>query len=139
MKNKMKVSVVAVVLVVLAFSSRTLYSEEHAHDHTPGPHGGEVQELGDKNGTHVEFVHDVANGKVTLFLLGKDRKTPVFVKQAPKVNLKAKDGNRQVEMVASQFEAFDEGFKASPLDGRIAVTLPDGKVYQVQLDEHHHE
>ncbi len=136
--DKIKISVVAVALSILAFSVRPLLSEEHKHEHgAAGPHGGEVQELGDKDDTHVELVHDHANGKVTMYLLGKDQKTPVFIQQAPKINLKAKDGNRQVGMTAAQFEASDEGFKADPLDGRIAITLPDGKQYNVRLDEHH--
>lgn len=136
---KMKNLLVAASLMALAFSAGSLYSEEHGHDHAhgaPGPHGGELQELGDKEDTHAELVHDQANGKITLYLLGKDQKTPVFVRQTPKVNLKAKEGNKQVEMTACQFEASDAGFKADPLDGRIAVTLPDGKQYQVKLDAH---
>ena len=137
--NRMKVSMAALAFGILAFSGRALLSEEHGHDHAhgaAGPHGGEVQELGDPEDTHVELVHDQANGKVTLYLLGKDQKTPVFIKQVPKVNLKAKDGNKQVEMKAAQFEASDEGFKADPLDGRIAITLVDGKQYQIKFGQH---
>ena len=137
--HKMKISLVAMALSVLAFSGRSILSEERKHDHgAAGPHGGEVQALGDKDDTHVELVHDHANGKVTLFLLGKDQKTPVFIQQAPKINLKAKEGNRQVGMTAAQFEASDAGFKADPLDGRIAITLTDGKQYNVKLDAHFH-
>ncbi len=138
--DRIKISLVAVALTVLAFSGRSLLSEEHkGHEHgAAGPHGGEVQELGDKDGTHVELVHDHTNGKTTLYLLGKDQKTPVFIQQAPRINLKAKDGNRQVEMRASQFEASDEGFKTDPIDGRISIEL-DGKKYNVKLDAHHHD
>ncbi len=118
---------------------------DHGHGHEEkGSHGGEIQELGDKDDTHAELVHDQAAGKLTLYLLGKDGKTPVAIKDAPKINLKAKAGNRQVPMKAvnpaadgsaSQFEAADEGFKADPLDGRIAITL-GGKPYHIQLDAH---
>lgn len=122
------------------------HTDGHGHGHEeakPGPHGGEIQEIGDKEDTHAELVHDHAAGKTTLYLLGKDMKTPVAIKDAPKINLKAKTGNRQVEMkpvdakdgTSSQFEAMDEGFKADPLDGRIAIML-GGKQYNVKLDAH---
>lgn len=116
----------------------------HHHDDAPGPHGGEVQELGDPEGTHVELIHDHAAGKTALHLVAKDGKSPVAIKDAPKINLKAKSGNKQIVMkavnpgqdgAASHFEASDEGFKADPLDGRIAI-LKGGKQYNVKLDAH---
>ena len=145
--DKMKLSLMAVALAALAFSGRSLLSEEHeGHGAAGGPNCGEVQEVGDKDDIHVELVHDHANGKVTLYLLAKDKKTPVSIRQAPKVNLKAKDGNRQVVMkpvdpvegAASRWDASDEGFKADPLDGRISIAL-GGKKYQVKLDAHPHD
>ncbi|MCW8131965.1 MAG: hypothetical protein KIS92_16585 [Planctomycetota bacterium] len=120
-------------------------AEEHHHDHdhgAKGPHGGALQELGDKDDTHAELMHDEKAGKLTLYLIGKDGKTPVAIKDAPKLNLKAKDGNKQIEMkavdakegAASQYEATDDALKADPLDGRISITLADGKKYNVKLD-----
>lgn len=121
--------------------------EEHKHEDKPGPNGGEIQEIGDKNDTHAELKHDHTNGKTTLWIVGSDLKTLVAIKDAPKINLKAKDGNKQIEMkpvnvkdgAASQWEASDENFKQDPLDGRISIKLPDGKKYNVKLDAHHHD
>lgn len=122
--------------------------DHDGHDHgeeQKGPHGGEIQEVGDKEDTHAEIVHDSGAGKVILYLLGKDQKAPAAIKDTPKINLKTKDGNKQIEMKAvgakdgktSQFEAVDEVLKADPLDGRIAITLGDGKRYNVKLNAHH--
>lgn len=114
------------------------------HDDKPGPHGGEMQELGDPEGTHVELIHDHAAGKTTLHLVAKDEKSPVAIKDAPRINLRAKSGNKQIAMkavepdgdgAASHFEAADDAFKADPLDGRIAI-LKGGKQYNVKLDAH---
>ncbi|MCZ7648061.1 MAG: hypothetical protein M5U26_22845 [Planctomycetota bacterium] len=101
---------------------------------------------GDPGDTHAELVHDHAGGKLTLYLLAKDMKSPVAIKEAPKLNLKAKDGNKQLEMKAvepkdekaSQFVAEDESLKADPLAGRISITLDDGKKYNVKLEDHGH-
>lgn len=143
MGKYLKVTLVLVAAMLLAGRA---YSEVHEeHDEKPGPNGGEVQEIGNKDDTHVELIHDHKNGKTTLWLLANDVKTPVAIKEAPKINLKAKDGNRQIEMkpvnakdgVASQWEASDEGFKQDPLDGRIAIKFADGKQYNVKLDAHH--
>ena len=144
MSNQSKVILCLMAAVMLAGRA---YSEDkkHEHDEKPGPNGGEIQEVGNKEDTHVELKHDHKNGKTTLWILAADVKTPVLIKDAPKVNLKSKDGNKQIEMkpvnakdgAASQWEASDEGFKQDPLDGRIAIKLADGKQYNVKLDAHH--
>ncbi len=107
---------------------------------------GVVIEVGDEADTHVEIVRDLEKGKFTLYLLKEDRKTPVAIKDLPKINLKTKDGKKQIEMKAvepkeekaSQFEAEDEALRLWKLEGRIALVLGDGKSYQVAL-EHDHE
>lgn len=132
--------------VALALIAGRLCSEEHKHEHAKAPHGGEWIEVGDKDDTHAELVHDEKAGKLTLYFFAKDQKTPVAIKDAPKINLKAKDGNKQMDMkavdakdgAAFQYEATDEALKADPLDGRIAITLADGKKYNVNL-KHEHE
>lgn len=144
--HKMKLTLVALALTALGCGGRTLLAEEggHGHDHdAAGPNGGEVQELGDKDDTHVELVHDHPNGKVTLYLLAKDRKTPVAIKTAPLINVVGKAGNKQVAMTPSnpvdgaafRWEASDEAFKADPIKGRISIEL-NGKKHQVKLDAH---
>ena len=139
-------------LALLAMATLTLsgsaYSEEkkeHKHEDKPGPNGGEVAEVGDKDDTHAELKHDHKNGKMVLWILASDQKTLIAIQESPKINLKAKDGNKQIEMkpvnlkdgAASQWEASDEGFKQDPLDGRISIKLNDGKKYNINLDAHH--
>ncbi|MDL5055715.1 hypothetical protein QQ056_19485 [Oscillatoria laete-virens NRMC-F 0139] len=129
----------------LGLSSLLAGEKKHDHDEKPGPNGGEVQEIGDGDDHHVEIKHDKASGKATIWILAKDVKTPVAIKEAPKVNLKSKAGNKQLEMVAvkpadagsAQWEATDDGFKTDHLDGRLQIKLPDGKKYNVNLDAHH--
>lgn len=133
-------------VVALFAGGRLLAEEKHEHKHgEKGPRGGELLEVGDKEDTHAELVHDEKAGKLTLYLLAKDLKTAVAIKDAPKLNLKAKDGNKQMDLkavdakdgAASKFEATDDALKADPLDGRIAVTLADGKKYNVNLKHEH--
>lgn len=134
-------------LAAFALIGRGAAAGEHKHEHgdKPGPNGGEIQEIGDKDDTHAELKHDHKNGKTTMWILASDMKTAVAIKDAPKINLKAKDGNKQIEMkplnakdgAASQWEASDENFKQDPLDGRISIQLNDGKKYNIKLDAHH--
>jgi hypothetical protein len=137
---------VYVAAFVLSVSCGIRAADDHGHEHAkPGPNGGELQEAGDKDGHQIEAKHDHKNGKTTIWILAKDLKTAVAIKDAPKINLKAKDGNKQIEMkavnekdgAASQWEASDEGFKQDPLDGRISIKLADGNKYSVKLDAHH--
>jgi len=144
----LKLSWLAVAALML---SGAVYAEEkkepHAHDHdAAGPNGGTLLEVGDAGDHHVEIKLDHATGKASFWLLGKDTKTAVALatKEAPKVNLKSKDGNKKIEMKpvnekdgkASQWEATDDGFKDDHADGRIQFKLEDGKTYNVKLDPH---
>ncbi|WP_254508919.1 hypothetical protein [Anatilimnocola floriformis] len=53
--------------------------EEHAHEHaSEGPHKGHLIELGVNEEYHGELTHDDASKTVTVYLLGKDAKTPVM-------------------------------------------------------------
>lgn len=135
----------AVAAMVVVCTLRAYAEEKHEHKHEKGPHGGAISEVGDKDDTHAEIVHDEKSGKLSLYLLGKYMKAPVAIKDAPKINLKAKEGNKQIAMkvvdakdgVASHFEATDDALKADPLQGRIAITLGDGKSYHVNLSHEH--
>ena len=118
-------------------------AEEHKHEEHKAPHGGPLLEVGEEE-AHLELVHDEKAGKLTLYLLGKDAKTPVAIKDAPKVNLKTDKGPKQIETkaveakdgLASCFEATDDALKADPLNGRIALTLGEKK-YNVELKHEH--
>jgi hypothetical protein len=143
----LKLSWLAVAILML--SGAALYAEdkkeEHHHDEA-GPNGGELQDVGDTGGHHVEVKHDHTNGKTNFWVIAKDAKTAVALstKEAPKINLKTKDGNKKIDMKpvnekdgkATQWEAADEGFKQDPIDGRIQFKLEDGKTYNVKLDPH---
>jgi hypothetical protein len=125
------------VCAVLAFWGSLVLAEEKPHEHGgKGPHGGSIVEIGDKDDHHVEIVHDEKAGKLTAYFLLADQKTAFSVKDAPKLNLKTKDGNKQLEMKGadSKWEAADDVLKAEP-NGRISLTLPDGKKYNVKIEE----
>jgi hypothetical protein len=136
---------IAVLLLVSILVNAEEKKADHHHDEA-GPNGGELQDVGDKLGHHAEVKHDHKNGKTNFWIIGPDAKTavPLATKEPPKVNLKSKDGNKQLEMkpvnekdgAATQWEAADEGFKQDPIDGRIQFRLPDGKKYNVKLDPH---
>jgi len=117
--------------------------DEHKHAEHKAPHGGTLLEVGD-DAAHVELVHDEKAGKITLYILNKEAKSAVAVKDAPKLNLKTEKGNKQIETqaidakdgAASQYEATDDALKSNPLKGRIALTL-EGKKYNIELKEAH--
>jgi hypothetical protein len=117
-------------------------AEEKDHHDKPA-HGGVILELGDEV-AHLEFVHDEKGGKATIYLTGPDAKTALAITEAPKFNLKGKDGNKQVESkavnakdgAASQFEASDDAFKAHELKGRIVLVI-NGKKYNADLKDAH--
>jgi hypothetical protein len=125
----------ALLLCVLPLRAEEA-KHEHAHGH--GPHEGELAEVGDKDDHHVEIKHDDAAGKITLWILAGDAKTIVKIADAPKLNLKSKQGNKQLEMKAAGdgWEASDELLKEEP-EGRVQVILADGKKYNVKLEHHH--
>lgn len=132
----MRKQFVPFILGVLIFSfSAFSFAEEHAKP----AHGGIILEVGEE-AAHIELVHDAKAGKVTLYIMGADAKTPLALKEAPKLNLKTEKGNAQIAMKgsASTFEATDDALKSDPLKGRISLTVAD-KQYNVDIkDEHKH-
>lgn len=147
MKHLLVAFFIVIALLVVGCDSKTTPNtsntgkkEEHAHEH--GPHGGEVLEVGEEI-AHIELVHDEKAGKMTLYILGKDGKTAEAIEEAPMLNVKHKDTQKQIKTTAvnatqnksSQFEATDEILKEE-VEGRIAVTIK-GTKYNVDLEHHH--
>ncbi|MBL9086730.1 MAG: hypothetical protein JNM10_06275 [Planctomycetia bacterium] len=117
---------------------------EAAHDHAAAPHGGELLELGEEE-AHVELIHDPKAGSVTVYVFGKDAKTPVAV-AAPTIVLATKDGPKEFTLTAvnprgdgtaDTWRGTHAGLTAEPLDGRIRVTV-DGKAFQSPLESEGH-
>ena len=113
--------------------------EEHGHHHhEAGVHGGNILDSG---GTlHVEFVHDKDAGKVSLYILGGDGKTPQNLSSAPVVNLKTSDGPKQLKTQkvgdnAAAYEVSDDVLKGS-VDGRIAIDF-EGKRFNLDIESSH--
>lgn len=113
--------------------------EEHGHHHhEAGAHGGNILDSG---GTlHVEFVHDQDAGKVSLYILGGDGKTPQNISSAPRINLKTSDGPKQLKTQkvgdnASHYEVSDSALK-SHLHGRIAIDF-EGKRFNLDIETSH--
>ena len=133
-------------MALLTFVAFNACAEDHKHDDHKAPHGGTLLEVGE-HAAHLEVVRDEKAGKITLYLLDKEAKNAVSIKDAPKINLKTDAGNKQIDTkpvdakdgAASAFEATDEALKPHVLKGRIALTL-DGKKYNVELkDDHGHD
>jgi hypothetical protein len=135
----------ALLASVLAFAVPAAFAEDHDHEDAPEPaHGGEMVEVGE----HVAFLevsHDPKTG--TLLVWSRDHDGEVLgLKDAPKLNLKTKDGNRQIVMkaldlkdgTASAFEATGDCLKADPIDGRISVKIGDTQ-YQVAPEPEGHD
>jgi hypothetical protein len=137
----------AILLLVACGTSGSGDKKEPAHEHPPAPHGGEVLELGDED-YHLEMIHDHDGGNVTVYVLGKDLKTPVAV-EAPVIHVNAKSGPVQIPLTAVQpkpdgtadtWKGSHEALRSDPWDGRIRVKIGD-KTYQSPLEgeEHSHK
>lgn len=126
------------LLAALLTAALPLLSLHAADDHEHGPNGGDLAEVGDKEHNHVEIKHDEKTGTLKLWVIAKDGKTVVAIKDAPKLNLKSKAGNKQIEMKAAGngWEATDDILKEEP-DGRVQIVIGDKK-HNVKLEHHHH-
>ncbi len=111
-----------------------------AHVHPEAPHGGELLELGEEE-AHLELVHDSKTGSVTVYVLGKDGKTPIAV-APPTIVVATKEGPKELTLTAvnpkadgtaDTFKGSHAGLMAEPLDGRIRVTIA-GKAFQSPLE-----
>ena len=116
-----------------------------AHEDHTAPHGGEILELGEEEG-HIELVHDAENGRATLYVFGKDLKSPQAVER-PVVNLSTKDGPVEVTFTAvdarpdgtaTTWKAEHAGFKAEPLDGSLKIKI-GAKSFNSPLEPVGHE
>jgi hypothetical protein len=111
-----------------------------AHAHPAAPHGGEVLDLGEQE-YHLEMIHDHVGGHVTVYVLGKDLKTPVPV-AAPVINLNAKSGPVQFTLTAvsprpdgtsDTWKGSHEGLRVDPWDGTIRLEI-GGKQFRSPLE-----
>lgn len=151
MVKQHKLFVALLGMVALGVFSSIQAEEKKKHDDhaKKGPNGGELIEVGDAEDHHLEFVHDEKAGKLTFYCLKADVKTPYTPKEALKLNVKTKDGNKQFVLTGadSKWETSDEIFKEvagapsfeKAFTPRMVVVLPDGKKYNVTLEEHAHE
>jgi hypothetical protein len=93
---------------------------------------------------HVEFVHDAKAGTVTLYVAGKDPKTPMKLTHAPDLKLTTAKGQEVVNTKpvggaadgASQFQVTHALLKTDPLEGRITIKI-EGKIYNPDIAHEH--
>ncbi len=83
-------------------------SDDKAHAHGEGPHGGTIADWGGGK-YHVEFTVDHDKQEATVYVLGGDEKTPTPI-DAREITLAIKD------------PAFQVALKASPQDGETGGT-----------------
>lgn len=144
MRRWLEPSFVLVAVLSLVGCSDDKGGEKKAapkHEHPPEPHGGEVVEVGEEV-AHLEMIHDHVGGKVTVYVLGADLKTPIAI-ETPVVNVKGKDGtgvqfsltavNPGADGKADTWKGEHEALKTDPWDGRIRVKI-DGKTYNSDLE-----
>jgi hypothetical protein len=125
-----------------------------AHDHPDhGPHNGMLIDLGTTGEYHAELAHDDATKTVTVYLLGKDAKTPVATAEPEVIlNLVVAGETIQAKLAASpqagdpegkasRFSLMDEKIvevhDAENTTGRLNVTI-DGTPYTGTLENHNH-
>ena len=111
-----------------------------------GPHGGHLLPLGSVGQLEVE--QDEAAKTMTIWILGKDGKTPMPIAKAPELKLSTADGPKVLKSEAvdlararedgksSVYRVTGEELKEHDLDGRISVEV-DGKVYNPTLVHKH--
>jgi hypothetical protein len=109
------------------------------HSHV-APHGGEVLDLGDHE-YHLELIHDHTGGRVTVYVLEADLKTPIAV-AAPTIVIATKEGPKEFTLTAvnpaadgtaDTWKGSHPGLIADPWDGRIRLTIR-GKAFQSPLE-----
>jgi hypothetical protein len=112
------------------------------HSHPPPPHGGELLGLGNDE-YHLELMHDHDGGNVTVWVLGKDVKTPIAV-EAPVINLEKgpvqfalTPVNPRPDGTADTWKGSHEGLRTDPWLGRIRVKIGE-KTYQSPLEGEPH-
>ncbi len=128
---------------------------DHAHAHVHlGPHEGRLVEVGDEE-YHLEWVHDDATGKLTLYVIDAAAKTNVPIAAAEiEINVKIGDGVNTYKLKAvnptgdpaktAQFETVDkalvEGLKAAGEAAEVKSSLEiTGKLYHVEFKNENHE
>ncbi len=116
----------------------------HSHSHEAGPHGGQILEVG-AHVAHLEVIHSEETGKMTIYVLGPDLKTPVTLAKAPQLKLTTAEGPKVLATqaedapggAASVFIVTHDALKVHGPEGRITLEL-NGKIYNPDL-VHHHE
>lgn len=112
----------------------------HTGGHAHGPHGGHVLEVG-AHVAHLEVLHDKESGKLTIYVLGSDVKTPLAVAKPPQLKLTTADGPKVIDTKAqdetgSVFTVTDAALKGREPEGRIAIEVK-GKMYNPDLEHDH--
>lgn len=116
------------------------HSSGQSKAHSHGPHGGHLLEVGD-HVAHLEVIHDEEAGKLTVYVLGPDEKTPFPLEQAPQLKLVTEQGPlvldlEKVDQVGATFSATADVMKGVEPEGRVSLTI-EGKVYNPILEHEH--
>jgi hypothetical protein len=123
-------------------------SDHVPHDHSAGPHGGAIVELGDDE-YHAEVVVDGKTHTLAVYMFGSDAKTVtpiaateviVVTEDDKSLSLKATPQDGDGEGKSSKFELADEATvkpiaEAGFLHGDLKLEI-DGKPYHGAIDSH---
>lgn len=97
-------------------------TEPHDH-HAHGPHGGHIVELGGE-AYHAEVTLDVPTRKLTVYLLGKDAKTPLPV-DAASLSVRLVVGGEKQEVVLSPTPQAGDGEGLSSVFAMSEGAVPE--------------
>ena len=114
------------------------HSGAHAHAH--GPHDGHILEVG-VHVAHLEVLHDKEAGKLTIYVLDSDVKTPLAVAKPPQLKLSTSDGPKVIDTKAedesgSVFTVTHAALKGQEPKGRVAIEVK-GKMYNPDIEHDH--
>ena len=109
-------------------------TEPHAH-HEHGPHGGHIVELGGEE-YHAEITLDPQSRKLTVYLLGKDVKTPLPV-DAASLAVRLVIGGEKQEIVLSPTPQAGDGEGLSSVfamaEGAVPESIHDAEDLQGEV------
>jgi hypothetical protein len=138
----MKKLIAALIVMALAMPAVVRAEGGHNHGAVKANHGGKIIELSGEV-AHLEYVHDAAVGKITIYVLDGAAKNALSITGVIRVNL---SGKNRVQVVAqpvnlkdgkaSIFSVIHVALKKSHLNGRLSLKIKDKK-YNAEIPHAH--
>jgi hypothetical protein len=144
--TKIRLHLLCLMMAAVSLLSACGDDHDHDHDHADGhaahdhegPNGGHIYELGAVG--HLEFVHDVTTGRVTMYFTGPDLKKPITPDQPPELKLSTDSGPLVLSLKSdaspdsSRFSVTNDALKTEHPKGRISIKVA-GAVFNPDLED----